>query len=136
MNFSIWVLKIMLIFSLEETFCCLEETFCCFYTTQGEPVITINLNTDENGCCIIKNITIKIIFLFVLHKEWGPPAWIRFQLWIPSLVENGARLSRCGCDFIHLSPTQSTEKSRHRSESTHKLTRYNIGWIKKGRCWY
>lgn len=61
----------MLIFSLEETFCCLEETFCCFYTTQGEPVITINLNTDENGCCIIKNITIKIIifFLFCVQSE-------------------------------------------------------------------
>lgn len=43
MIFSIWVLKIMLIFSLEETFCCLEETFCCFYTAQDELVITINL---------------------------------------------------------------------------------------------
>lgn len=36
MSFSICVLKIMLIFSL-------EETFCCFYTAQDEPVITINL---------------------------------------------------------------------------------------------
>lgn len=135
MIFSIWVLKIMLIFSLEETFCCLEETFCCFYTTQGEQVI--NLNTDENWCCIIKKYYhIKNNFIFFLRIEWGPSAWIRFQLWVPSLVENGARLSRCGCNFIHLSPTQSTEKSRHRSESTHKLTRYNIGWIKKGRCWY
>lgn len=88
----------------------------------------------ENEICIVKNVTLKIFF-FVLRIEWGPPAWIRFQLWVPSLVENGARLSRCGCDFIHLSPTQSTEKSRHRSESTHKLTRYDIGKLKKGRCW-
>lgn len=37
MIFSTWVLKkIMLIFSL-------EETFCCFYTAQDELVITINL---------------------------------------------------------------------------------------------
>lgn len=88
----------------------------------------------ENEICIVKNVTLKIFF-FVLRIEWGPPAWIRFQLRVSSLVENGARLSRYGCDFIHLSPTQSTEKSWHRSESTHKLTRYDTWKLKKGRRW-
>lgn len=38
MIFSTWVLKkIMLIFSL-------EETFCCFYTAQDELVITTGIN--------------------------------------------------------------------------------------------